>query len=60
MLDCVKYRDPLVIHDILEDGQISNVVKPKSKELMKGIEAIKGHVFRPSLLSCHWLFKGNL
>ena len=56
MFNCFKERDRLIIHDTVpKDGE----VLAKSEALSRGIQALQGHVFRPSLWSFNWCLRGN-
>ena len=58
LLDCFKKRDRLKVHDV--DAEVDPSVLEKSEKLRKGLDQLGNQVFRPSLWSCHWIFKGHV
>ena len=67
MLNFLKSRDHLQLNDVQElagDNAVNhrkNVdgAVPKSAQLLKGLNAVKHHVFRPSLWSFNWIGSGH-
>ena len=57
LLDCFKKHDRLKVHDV--DDWKDRSVERKSEQLQKGLDQLNNQVFRPSLWSFHWIFKGN-
>ena len=56
----MKTRDPLIIHLPEVDGVQEGERLQKTDVLMRGLEAIKGQCYRPSLLSMSWIARGNI